>query len=154
MAASVNTVTISGNLCSDVTSKDFGGAKLAEARLAMNNGYFSKKTNKWEDKPAYLSVKAWGKTAEAMQQCSKGDQVLIVGRIDMEEWVDKTTQKKVQKIVITADRLEPILDRRKVNQNGNSSSGFGGPSGGFSDDNSFDAVNAELAGFGSEPSPF
>jgi single-strand DNA-binding protein len=59
-----------------------------------------------EKKPVFVTVKAWEKLADVAEKyLHKGDPVHIEGRLDMEQWADRTTGQQRTKHVIIAERI-------------------------------------------------
>lgn len=57
--------------------------------------------------PLWLSCKAWGKTAQvAGDYLRKGSKVAIVGRLEIEQWSDRSSGEKRSKPLVLIDRLE------------------------------------------------
>ncbi len=55
-------------------------------------------------KSTWHNIKCWGKVADiAYEEIRKGDEVFIKGKIDVESWDDKNTDKKVYKTVVVAE---------------------------------------------------
>ena len=57
--------------------------------------------------PLWLSCKAWGKTAQvAGDYLRKGSKVALVGRLEIEQWSDRSSGELRSKPVVIIDRLE------------------------------------------------
>ncbi len=57
--------------------------------------------------PTWVDCKAWNKTAQfAADHVVKGAKVGVVGRLEVEEWADRTSGEKRRRTVIVVDRLE------------------------------------------------
>lgn len=95
----LNNLSIQGNLVADVETRYTGGGlAVASIRLANNR----KRDGKEE--VLFLDVTMFGKTAEAFAKYNrKGSQVLLEGRLTMDEWEDRDTKKKRQKIKMIAN---------------------------------------------------
>lgn len=77
-------------------------------------GSRKKEGDEWvDDKTCWIDVTCWGKTAENVaESLVKGDLVVMIGRIDTQEW-EKDGEKK-SKIAFTADEIGPSLRFRSV----------------------------------------
>lgn len=105
--ASLNQVNVMGNLCRDVELRFTpSGAAIASLSLAINSKYKDKKTNEMREDVTYVDVQLWNKTAElANQYLAKGSQVLIVGRLKLDQWTDKNTGAKRSKLFVLGDQM-------------------------------------------------
>lgn len=84
MARSYNSITILGYVGGDPEVRDVaGGRKVANFSVATSPP--------WDDtKTEWHRVTAWGKLAEIIEQyVSKGDRVMIEGRLQYSEWTDE-----------------------------------------------------------------
>ena len=106
-----NTVILAGNLTRDPELKVTGGGMMiAEFGIAVNKRTQNKVTKEWEDAPpAFYNVTAFGDLAShASESFTKGDRVLIEGRLDFQTWQDKEGNSR-QAVKIIADDLGPSL---------------------------------------------
>jgi single-strand DNA-binding protein len=92
--ASLNKVMLIGNLVFNpevrFTPK---GTAVTDLRLAVNRNYTTDTGEKREE-TAFIDVTLWGRQAEiAGQYLSKGRPVFIEGRLQMEEWQDKNSNR-------------------------------------------------------------
>lgn len=75
-------VTLVGNLVTDVVVRQTSGGLVANFRLAVNNGYFDKRTQQYVDRTTYLGVSAWRQLGENVaSSLYKGQPVVVVGRL-------------------------------------------------------------------------
>ena len=105
----LNTIFIAGRLTRDPESKQAAGYTIATFGLAVSRKY---RTKAGEDKEErlFIDVQAWGKTAEyLLDKVSKGRPVLVEGGLRMDEWEDKNTGQKRNKIYLVADNVQ-LLD--------------------------------------------
>jgi single-strand DNA-binding protein len=81
-------VTLVGNLASDVTLRATASSVVANFRIAVSDGYFDRKSQTWVDRPpVYLSVSAWRALGEnCAQSLAKGQPVVVVGRLRQREY--------------------------------------------------------------------
>lgn len=104
--ASLNQVTLIGNLTRDVEIRQIGnGTSVAEIGLAVNHRV--KKGDEWVDEPCFVDVTIWGKTAEyASEHLSKGSSVCVEGRLNLDSW-EQDGQKR-SKLKVVAERLQGL----------------------------------------------
>lgn len=103
--ASFNKVILMGNLTRDpqvrYTQK---GSATAEIGLAVNRTWFDKQTNQKKEEVTFLDVTLWGRDAEiAGEYLTKGRQVLIEGRLQLDTWDDKATGQKRSKLKVVCE---------------------------------------------------
>jgi len=82
-------VTMIGTVVADVKMIDTkAGASLASFRMACNERRFNKQSNSWVDgDTTYVTVNSWRQLAENVNQSlSRGDQVVVTGRLRVREW--------------------------------------------------------------------
>lgn len=104
--ASVNKAIIIGNLGKDPELKHTtSGTAVVTLSVATTDGYTDKAGNN-QEKTEWHRVTAWGKTAEnAAKYLSKGRTVYVEGRIETEQWQDKTTGEKKYRTGIVATSI-------------------------------------------------
>lgn len=100
----LNSLIISGRMTADPEVKLVGqdNKAVCNATIAADSGWGDKK------KPIFLDCTFWGKTAEAAGKLKKGSPVVVEGRIEMDEWNDKQTGTKRNKIVVVANRIHGL----------------------------------------------
>lgn len=116
--ANYNNVVLVGRLTRDPETKVFNsGAKQAKFGFVVNNRKRGA-GGAWEDDPMFIDVEAWnrgqsGTTADFVEaHLVKGTQVLVAGRLLLDQWEDKTTGQKRSKHKIAADTVQ-LLDKRE-----------------------------------------
>lgn len=104
--ASLNQVTLIGNLTRDVEIRQIGnGTSVAEIGLAVNHRV--KKGDEWVEEPCFVDVTIWGKTAEyASEHLSKGSSVCVEGRLKLDSW-EQDGQKR-SKLKVVAERMQGL----------------------------------------------
>lgn len=105
--ANTNVVTIVGNLTRDPELRfTAGGTATSSFGLAVNRRWQNRQTQEWEEAVSFFDVVTWGQMAEnTAQSFTKGDRVVVVGRLDQRSWVTQDTGEKRYKIEITADEV-------------------------------------------------
>lgn len=85
-----STVTLSGNLVSDVTLHSTAAGPVANFRLAVSESWWDKKAERWAERVTYLQVSAWRQLGEHVaSSLAKGQPVIVVGRLRQREYDDK-----------------------------------------------------------------
>lgn len=108
-----NQVTILGNICQDIQVKYLpSGAAVTSFSLAINEPYNDKTTGQKVNKTIFVDVVAWNRTAEVIgEYATKGQPLLVSGKLSLNEWVDKTTQQKRSKLQVTALSIQLLGQR-------------------------------------------
>jgi single-strand DNA-binding protein len=108
----MNQVNIIGNLTRDPEVRhSAGGTAMAKLGLAINRKYKDKSGNMVED-TTFVDVDTFGRTAEiAGQYLRKGRQVLIIGRLKLDQWDDKNTGQKRSRLGVVAESVQFIGGR-------------------------------------------
>ena len=108
MSASYNKLILAGNLTRDVESKTVGGGtQLATSCLAVNRKFKGE-----EQKPMFIDVTFFGKTAELVSEyCHKGSNVLVEGRLELDTWDDRESGAKRSKHKMLAEQVV-FLDKK------------------------------------------
>ena len=101
---SINVVVLVGNAGRDPELRFFeSGSCVSKFTLAIN-----RPPRDCRDQEAlWVSGKAWGKTAQvAGDYVRKGSKVAIVGRLEIEQWTDRSSGEMRSKTLVVIDRLE------------------------------------------------
>jgi len=98
----LNQVNLIGNLTRDPALKYLdNGSGVCEFGMGLNHSW--KAGNEWKEKPIFVDVACWGNLAERVsEKMSKGQNVLVQGRLDFSEWADATSGAKRNKITVVA----------------------------------------------------
>lgn len=111
--ASYNRVVLVGNCTREVELKyTQSGMAVTEIGLALNE---KRKTasGEWVEEVTFVDVTLWGKTAEVCgEYVTKGQQILVEGRLKQDTWDDKQTGQKRSKLKVTGDRLVLLGSKR------------------------------------------
>jgi single-strand DNA-binding protein len=115
-------VTMTGNLTADPVLKSTKtGSSLLSVGIAVTRRWRDKQDN-WEEQTSFFDLTAWGELADnAAASLSKGNKVVVVGRLEQQEWTDKNDGSTKKKIVVIADDIAVSL--RKATVEGVSKSG-------------------------------
>lgn len=103
----LNKVYLLGNLTRDPELRfTASGMAIASLGIALNKKW---KTDSGEEKESvtFVDVNCFGKRAETYcAHHKKGSKTFIEGELKMETWDDKTTGKKMSKLVVNMDGFE------------------------------------------------
>ncbi len=101
---SINVVVLVGNAGRDAELRFFdSGSCVCEFTLAINRP----PRDGQEQTPLWVNCKAWGKTAQvAGDYVRKGSKVAVVGRLESEQWTDRSSGDVRSKTLVVIDRLE------------------------------------------------
>ena len=154
--ASFNKVILVGNMTRDPQVRYTpGGQAVSEIGLAVNRSWFDKNANQRREEVTFVDVTLWGRTAEiAGEYLAKGKQVLIEGRLQLDQWNDKETGQKRSKLHVVCENLTMLGS--KGDGGGGPSRGPNGPSAGPQDSGGFEPQepeHSEHGGGGFEPPP-
>lgn len=123
--ASFNKVILLGNLTRDPQVRYTpSGTAVADVGLAINNSWFDKNTNQRREEVTFVDVTVWGRTAEiAGEYLAKGRQVLIEGRLQLDQWDDKETGQKRSRLKVVCENLTMVGSRQEGGGGGRGASG-------------------------------
>ena len=108
----MNLITLTGNLGRDWEQAN-SNTVIAKNSLAVRRDFKNKQTGDYDTD--WIPLTAFSKTAETlMQYTSKGSKLLIVGKLQTNNYTDKNGNKRTSYDVIV-DRFE-FLDSRSDNQ--------------------------------------
>ena len=117
--ANFNKVVLIGRLTRDVETRAFSsGGMVAKFGFAVTNRRKNAQTGQWEDEPMFIDVEVYnrgdfGKLADLVRdRCRKGSQIMLEGRLHLDQWDDKTSGQKRSKHKIVADNIQ-LLDPRQ-----------------------------------------
>jgi single-strand DNA-binding protein len=132
--ANLNKVILIGRLTRDPETRSFAsGGMVAKFGFAVTNRRKNAQSGQWEDEPMFIDVEVYnrgefGKTADLVRdRCRKGSQIMIEGRLHLDQWDDKNGGGKRSKHKIVAENIQ-LLDPRQDGGMG----GEGGMGGGQS----------------------
>lgn len=127
--ANFNKVMLIGRLTRDPETRAFAnGGMVTKIGFAVTNRKKNAQTGAWEDEPMFIDCEVFnrgetGKLADLVRdRCRKGTQIMIEGRLHLDNWQDKTTGQNRTKHKIVVETVQ-LLDPR---QGGDENSGGGG----------------------------
>jgi len=101
-----NRVIIGGRLTRDPDLRQVGSKRTSVASLGIAVNRVSGSGEDKREEVCFLDATAWGKQAEVITKyLTKGDQILIEGRLTYESWDDKDGTKK-SKLKVTVEKFE------------------------------------------------
>ncbi len=108
---SFNRVVLLGNLTRDPELKYIpSGMAVSELGLALNDRRKNAQ-GEWVDETTFVDVTLWGRTAEvANEYLSKGSQVLIEGRLKLDQW--EKEGKKMSKLRVVGEQMRMVGGKR------------------------------------------
>ena len=107
-----NKTIIQGNCTRDPELKDFGATKLAKFGVAV-----TEKNSKSEE-TLFIDVICWNKLAELCHTyLKKGSNLLVEGKLKLEEWNDAVSNSKRTKIILVADQVVFLNNRLPLDKN-------------------------------------
>lgn len=121
-----NKVILAGNLARDIEIRYLqSGTAVASTAIAVNRK-FKAASGEMKDETMFIDITFWGRTAEiANQYLRKGSQVLVEGRLTLEQWT-ATDGSKRSKHTIAVETLQ-MLGGKEASQ-GNNNGSYAAPS--------------------------
>lgn len=108
-----------GNITRDIDLKQVGATHLAKFAVAISRKYKGK-SEEWIEDVLFLDVAVWGAQAlSCAKYLAKGSSVLVQGTLKNEEWTDAKTNAPKNRIVLYADKVV-FLGNKRTNENNNS----------------------------------
>ncbi len=111
--ASLNKVMLIGNLTRDpelrVTLK---GAPICTFSLAVNRK-FRDESGTDREEVTYIDIEAWGKAGENISKyCIKGRPLFVEGRLRFDQWEDKNTKEKRNRMKVVCENFQFLSKSR------------------------------------------
>lgn len=108
-------VTMEGKVAAEPELR-FGqsGTAICRLRLVANDRRRNEHTGEWEDTDTlWMDVTCFKQLAEnVVESITKGDLVVVTGKIRTEEWEDRETGQKRSKVALIADTVAASLQFR------------------------------------------
>jgi single-strand DNA-binding protein len=104
MGINLNSVTLAGNLTRDPELKSLpSGAKVVAFSIATNERYTKKETGEKVEKTEYHNIVGFNKLAELVgQYLTKGQNVLVQGKIQTRSWEGEDGQKRYRTEILAS----------------------------------------------------
>lgn len=111
----INSVQFSGRMADDAKLVKLpSGSDVLELRVAIDTGWWDKNKNEWQDSACFVTVKKWGEYAKSYAGMKKGDPLFVNGELDEETWKNKDDGKTRSKVIVKADRIQPLSKRDEI----------------------------------------
>jgi single-strand DNA-binding protein len=114
--ATLNKVMLMGRLTRDPQDAALStGTRVVKFGLAVGRSRKNQQTGQWESdpNPLFIDCEAFTKQDQRrdlvsliQQYCRKGDQLYVEGRLQLDQWDDKTTGQKRSKHKIVVENIE------------------------------------------------
>jgi single-strand DNA-binding protein len=100
----MNSLNLVGNIVRELETKVVGdGITITKSAIAVN------KKVKGQDKPMFIDVTFFGRTAEvANQYVKKGDKIALSGSLELDQWDDRETGQKRSKHTMAVNQMTLI----------------------------------------------
>ena len=115
--ASLNKVFLLGNLTRDPDLRGLpSGQSVCELRLAVSRRFQNSSGQEVED-TCFVDVVVWGRTAANCKQfLAKGSQVMVEGRLQLDQWEDRNGGGQRQRLRVVAEQIQ-FMNRRQAGDN-------------------------------------
>ena len=103
-----STVTLSGNVVTDVALRSTAAGPVANFRMAVTESWWDKRAERWAERVTYLQVSAWRQLAEHVaDSLAKGQPVVVVGRLRQKLEQDPDHPSSIVTVWGVGYRFEP-----------------------------------------------
>jgi single-strand DNA-binding protein len=128
--AYLNKVFLIGNLTRDpelrVTPK---GTAICQFGIAVNR-QFKDESGATRDETTFVDIEAWGKQGELVSKyLSKGSLAMVEGRLKLDQWEDKQTGQKRNKMKVVLDNVQFLSSRSSGGGSGGGGQAAAAPEG-------------------------
>lgn len=132
--ASLNKVFLLGNLTRDPDLRGFpNGQNVCDLGLAVSRRFMS--NGQEQEETCFVDVVVWGKAASNCRQyLSKGSQVMVEGRLQLDTWEDRNGGGRRSRLRVVAENVQFMNRRRDDAANG-------GNQGGYQQSNAYPSAN-------------
>lgn len=114
MARDTNRYICTGRLCKDPEIKYLAN-QTAVASLSVAVSDSKKVGDRWEEVPVFIDIEVFGQPAEFIcQYGKKGSQIIVEGKLRLDQWTDKNTGDKRSKLKVVADNLRMLGGKEKT----------------------------------------
>ena len=114
--ASLNKVFLLGNLTRNPDFRGLpSGQSVCTLGLAVNRRFMNNNGQEQEES-CFVDVSVWGKAAQNCRQyLSKGSQVMVEGRLQLDQWEDRNGGGQRQRLRVVAEQVQ-FMNRRAADQ--------------------------------------
>ena len=110
--ASLNKVFLLGNLTKEPDLRAFpNGQSVCDLRLAVSRRFTS--NGQEQEETCFVDVVVWGRAANNCRQyLSKGSQVMVEGRLQLDTWEDRNSGGQRSRLRVVAENIQFMSRRR------------------------------------------
>ena len=121
----MNKIILIGNLTRDPDLRSLpSGQSVCELGLAVGRRYVNSNGQEVED-TCFVDVVVWGRSAaNCKQYLEKGSQVLVEGRLQLDQWEDRNGGGKRSKLRVVAEQIQ-FMNRRSDGGNAGGAPAYG-----------------------------
>ncbi|MBR2626332.1 MAG: single-stranded DNA-binding protein [Lentisphaeria bacterium] len=121
--ASLNKVFLLGNLTRDPDLRGFpNGQSVCDLGLAVSRRFVS--NGQEQEETCFVDVVVWGKVANNCRQyLSKGSQVMVEGRLQLDTWEDRNGGGRRSRLRVVAENVQ-FMNRRRDDAQGSAPSSY------------------------------
>ncbi len=114
--ASLNKVFLLGNLTREPDLRAFpNGQSVCDLRIAVSRRFTS--NGQEQEETCFVDVVVWGKAANNCRQyLSKGSQVMVEGRLQLDTWEDRNGGGQRSRLRVVAENIQ-FMNRRREDGN-------------------------------------
>ena len=111
--ASLNKVFLLGNLTKEPDLRAFpNGQSVCDLRLAVSRRFTS--NGQEQEETCFVDVVVWGRAANNCRQyLSKGSQVMVEGRLQLDTWEDRNGGGQRSRLRVVAENVQFMSRRRE-----------------------------------------
>jgi len=111
MATNVNRTELAGNLGTDPQTRiSAAGTTVTTASIAVHTSY--KQGDDWKERTDWFRMVAFGEAAEYLASYRKGERIVVLGRLQSSEYIDREGSKRTS-VEVAVLRSDPApLPRR------------------------------------------
>ena len=126
--ASLNKVFLLGNLTRDPDLRGLpSGQSVCELGIAVSRRYINNNGQEAED-TCFVDVVVWGKPANNCKQyLTKGSQVMVEGRLQLDRWEDRNGGGQRSKLRVVAEQVQFLSRRQQGDNPYTADGGYGAP---------------------------
>ena len=104
--ADLNEVSLIGRLTRDPQARALPSGQIVTSFGLATGKKFKGQNGEIKEETTFVEIESWGKTAEIIvEHFSQGKEILIEGRLKMDQWTDKATGGKRSKLKIVVERF-------------------------------------------------
>lgn len=99
---------IVGNLTRDTEVRYLpNGTAVGQGGVAVNRKWKDSQSNEMREEVLFIDYKIWAQSAETFAQYTrKGHNVMLIGRLKLEQWEDKTTRQQRSKHIMQVEQFQ------------------------------------------------